>query len=107
MVQSTSLLGQKNTLQKLDLQYIMSGEKFIGYSPESIFWHPNSKEIFFSWNPTNDSLRSTYRVSVPFSEVPMKWPSDKRFPFTPGGGKQTKRHTRDQAEDSKNIYKYY
>jgi len=85
MVQSTSLLGQKNTLQKLDLQYIMSGEKFIGYSPESIFWHPNSKEIFFSWNPTNDSLRSTYRVSVPFSEAPLKWPSDKRFPFPPGG----------------------
>lgn len=85
LLQITILSGQKNPVQKLDLPNIMSGEKFIGYTPEGIFWHPNSKEIFFSWNPTNDSLRSTYHVSAPFSESPLKWPSNKRFPFPPGG----------------------
>jgi len=84
-LQILSLSGQKNNTQKLDLKDIMSGEKFIGYSPEGIFWHPNSKEVFFSWNPTNDSLRSTYSVFTPFSEAPVKWPSDKKFPYPPGG----------------------
>jgi dienelactone hydrolase len=80
-----ALLGQKRSFQKLDLSQIMSGEKFIGYSPEGIFWHPNSKEIFFSWNPTQDSLRSTYRISAPFTGAPVKWPTNLRFPFPPGG----------------------
>jgi hypothetical protein len=66
------LSAQNNKNQRLDLKAIMSGEKYIGYSPEGIFWHPNSKEIFFSWNPDNDSLRSTYHLKAPFSTAPAK-----------------------------------
>ncbi|MBU6167493.1 MAG: prolyl oligopeptidase family serine peptidase [Bacteroidetes bacterium] len=84
-VQLTVLSGQQNNNQKLDLQKIMSGEKFIGYTPESIFWHPNSKEIYFSWNPSMDSLRSTFRVSAPFSAAPVKMPANQWMPFPPGG----------------------
>ena len=79
------LSAQNNKNQPLDLKAIMSGEKYIGYSPEGIFWHPNSKEIFFSWNPNNDSLRSTYQVKAPFSTTPVKLAADKWLAFPPGG----------------------
>jgi dipeptidyl aminopeptidase/acylaminoacyl peptidase len=79
------LSAQNNKNQALDLKAIMSGEKYIGYSPEGIFWHPNSKEIFFSWNPNNDSLRSTYQVKAPFSTAPVKLAADKWLAFPPGG----------------------
>jgi dipeptidyl aminopeptidase/acylaminoacyl peptidase len=85
MLHTTFLLGQIKSNPKLDLQEIMSGEKFIGYSPEGIFWHPNSKDIFFSWNPSMDSLRNTFRVSAPFSAAPVKIPSNQWQPFPPGG----------------------
>ena len=79
------LAAQNNKNQPLDLKAIMSGEKYIGYSPEGIFWHPNSKEIFFSWNPDSDSLRSTYQVKAPFSTAPVKLAADKWLAFPPGG----------------------
>ena len=79
------LSAQNNKNQPLDLKTIMSGEKYIGYSPEGIFWHPNSKEIFFSWNPDNDSLRSTYHLKAPFSAAPTKLLAEKWLDFPPGG----------------------
>ena len=48
----------------LKLEAIMKGDDFVGYLPEDIKWSDDNKEVYFSWNPDADTLRSTYKVSV-------------------------------------------
>ncbi|HHM21973.1 MAG TPA: S9 family peptidase [Bacteroidetes bacterium] len=42
----------------------MQGEKFIGYLPDDIRWSDDSRAVYFSWNPANDTLRTTYKVTL-------------------------------------------
>ncbi|WP_338732422.1 S9 family peptidase [Mangrovimonas cancribranchiae] len=53
----------KNT-STLAIDDIMKGEDFVGYLPTNISWSENSNDIYFSWNPDNDTIRSTYKVNV-------------------------------------------
>lgn len=48
----------------LSIPQIMQGERFVGYSPSSIRWSEDSKTIYFSWNPDQDTLRSWYKVGL-------------------------------------------
>lgn len=48
----------------LDIAQIMQGEKFVGFSPNSIRWSEDSETIYFSWNPNQDTLRSWYKVGM-------------------------------------------
>lgn len=48
----------------LSIPQIMQGEKFVGYLPENIRWGTDSKTIYFSWNPEQDTLRSLYKVTL-------------------------------------------
>jgi len=59
--------GQGQTPQNvsvLDIETIMQGEHFVGFLPENPFWSEDGKFIYFSWNPTQDTLRSLYKVSM-------------------------------------------
>ncbi|MCB0609527.1 MAG: prolyl oligopeptidase family serine peptidase [Lewinella sp.] len=51
-------------LSPLTIEQIMQGEKFVGYSPSSIFWSEDGKTIYFSWNPEMDTLSSLYKIGV-------------------------------------------
>ena len=57
-------ISQTENQSKLTIDQIMQGENFVGYVPESIEWADNSKAIYFSWNPDNDTIRSSYQVNV-------------------------------------------
>lgn len=48
----------------LEIADIMQGERFVGFLPEDIRWHPNSQEVFFTWNPKQDTIRSLYSVAL-------------------------------------------
>ena len=48
----------------LSIPQIMQGEKFVGYSPAAIRWSEDSKTIYFSWNPNQDTLRSWHKVGL-------------------------------------------
>lgn len=48
----------------LEIRQIMQGEDFVGYLPERIRWGTDSRTIYFSWNPDQDTLRSDYRIRV-------------------------------------------
>lgn len=52
----------------LDIAQIMQGEKFVGFSPSGIRWSEDSKTIYFSWNPNQDTLRSWYKVGMDGAE---------------------------------------
>ncbi len=59
------LVGQRaGNGSTLSIPTIMQGERFVGYLPENVFWSLDSRHIYFSWNPEQDTLRSLYRVSV-------------------------------------------
>ncbi len=62
----TTLLNaqQVENNSTLSIPQIMQGEKFVGFSPNNIFWSQNSKTIYFSWNPELDTLRSLYKMEV-------------------------------------------
>ncbi|MBX2814892.1 MAG: prolyl oligopeptidase family serine peptidase [Saprospiraceae bacterium] len=58
-----SLLGfyMTDAQSELDLDEIMQGHDFAGYSPTSVRWSPNSQDIYFRWNPDNQMLASLYK----------------------------------------------
>lgn len=51
-------------LSPLTIEQIMQGEAFVGALPENISWSEDSKTVFFTWNPDEDTLRSTYKIDV-------------------------------------------
>lgn len=66
----TSLsISQTNNQSKLSIDEIMKGDDFVGYLPEDIKWSDDSSDIFFSWNPDNDTIRSTYKVDIYSKEI--------------------------------------
>lgn len=56
--------SQVENNSKLSIREIMQGEEFVGYLPENQRWSEDGKSILFSWNPDNDTLRSTYKIDV-------------------------------------------
>ncbi|MBX2928634.1 MAG: prolyl oligopeptidase family serine peptidase [Saprospiraceae bacterium] len=48
----------------LRIEDFMQGERFTGFSPDNVFWSDDSKTVYFTWNPDQDTLRSLYKVNV-------------------------------------------
>jgi len=61
---STVCFAQHQNQSQLSLEEIMKGDAFVGYLPTTISWADNSQDIYFSWNPDMDTIRSTYAVNV-------------------------------------------
>jgi dipeptidyl aminopeptidase/acylaminoacyl peptidase len=57
-------LSQAQNQSDLSVDQIMQGEEFVGYLPTRVNWSDDSKQIYFSWNPDGDTLRSTYRADI-------------------------------------------
>ncbi len=50
--------------QPLTVEKIMRDPKWIGSSPSNVFWSPDSKRIYFNWNPDNNISDSVYSYAV-------------------------------------------
>ena len=57
-------VAQTQNQSQLSIDQIMKGEDYVGYLPDDITWDDNSQEIYFSWNPDKDTIRSTYKVNI-------------------------------------------
>lgn len=69
LLSSMTLQAQKvSNKSALSIPQIMQGERFVGYSPSSIRWSEDSKTIYFSWNPNQDTLRSWYKIGLTQTE---------------------------------------
>jgi hypothetical protein len=56
---------QKTGKSRLTIEQIMQApEKWMGTSPENIFWSETNDAIFFDWNPEQDTLTSLYSYSL-------------------------------------------
>ena len=85
-----TLYGQSRPT--LSVPQIMQGEKFVGYLPEDIRWDADNTTIYFSWNPTQDSLRSDYRVERSGGD-PVRLTPEEAGEIVRGG-----RYNRDRSE---------
>ncbi|WP_033957234.1 S9 family peptidase [Psychroserpens jangbogonensis] len=65
---SLSFAQVKND-SKLTIDQIMQGEDFVGYLPTNVSWSNDSNHINFSWNPDNDTIRSTYQVNINSKQI--------------------------------------
>ena len=56
---------QKNNKSSLTIEKIMQDpEKWIGSSPENIFWDDSGNALYFSWNPEGNRVSSLYSYSL-------------------------------------------
>ncbi|WP_372947739.1 prolyl oligopeptidase family serine peptidase [Mariniphaga sp.] len=76
---------QKNNQSQLTIEQIMQApEKWIGASPEEIFWSEINNAIFFNWNPKQDTLASLYRYSLKSKKI-QKVPLKEKVKVSSGG----------------------
>ncbi|GAB4395280.1 MAG: prolyl oligopeptidase family serine peptidase [Microscillaceae bacterium] len=43
---------------------MMEGERFVGYSPEDVFWAEDGRTLYFTWNPDLAPEPSLYSLSI-------------------------------------------
>ena len=56
---------QKNNKSKLSIEQIMQDpDEWVGFSPDRINWSENSENIYFNWNPEQDTFPSLYAYSL-------------------------------------------
>ncbi len=60
---------QKNSLSPLTIEKIMRDPIWIGTSPSNIRWSPDSRFIYFNWNPGAGPVDSLYRYSLERQQV--------------------------------------
>ncbi len=58
------LVGYFTNAQPLTVEKIMQDPKWIGNSPSNAFWGPDSKTVYFNWNPQKNISDSVYAYSV-------------------------------------------
>ena len=58
------LAGAGAGAQELTVQKIMQDPKWIGSSPDGVFWSADSKRVYFTWNPNGAPDDSLYGASV-------------------------------------------
>lgn len=73
----------QSVAQKLSIDTIMYGEKFVGYLPENLEWDYNSRNIYFSWNSDGQG-RSVYKYSLNSAITEKISEKDKKDKLTRG-----------------------
>jgi len=90
---------QKNNQSPLTIEQIMQDQdKWVGSLPENIYWGEQGENIYFDWNPEQDTLSSLYLYSLEDEKI-EKVPLDekKNLPERRGSyndGKTKKVYTR-------------
>lgn len=59
-----SIAGYSTCFAQLDLKQIMTGNEFVGNSPESYYWSLDGQSIYFYWNPENKLASNLYQYSL-------------------------------------------
>jgi|688.fasta_scaffold08297_10 dipeptidyl aminopeptidase/acylaminoacyl peptidase len=58
------LVAQFSNAQTLTVDKIMQDPKWIGNSPSNAFWGPDSKTVYFNWNPQQNISDSVYMYNI-------------------------------------------
>lgn len=90
-------------LDKLTVDKIMRNPKWMGTAPTSPFWSPDSKTLYFSWNPENAVADSLYYVT-PDGLTPKKVSVATRRNLAGRTVQYSKTYTRATYESHGDIY---
>lgn len=60
---ASNIYGQ-SVLAPLTVEKIMRDPKWIGTSPTAVAWSPDSKTVYFNWNPENAIADSLYAITL-------------------------------------------
>ena len=72
-------------LAPLTIEKIMRNPKWMGVAPSNVFWSENSKQVYFNWNPENNSGDSLYAVALPnFNPIKVSPPNRRQLPTQVG-----------------------
>ncbi len=99
-------LSLQATAQQLELNEIMKGNDFIGYSPENLKWTIDGNSVLFDWNPTmalQPTLHSYSLSTKSIKEVPI---SDYRYEVKPTLKYTEKRFANAYFNDNGNLARY-
>lgn len=66
---SNFVYAQPGPSSPLSIKEIMKGEEFVGYLPGNLRWSDDGKQIYFSWNPDKDTIRSSYSYDVSTEKI--------------------------------------
>lgn len=81
MIPAIILLSFENTYAQqaptLTVNMIMRDPKWIGSSPDNVFWGTDNKTIYFTWNPEKALSDSLYMAAVDHT-TPLKTPARNR-----------------------------
>lgn len=69
--------------QTIQLEEIMKGEEFIGFSPQNIRWAMDNESVVFDWNPNGELGRSLYAYQLKQKSTRKVPVVDSRFFWTP------------------------
>lgn len=65
----------------LSVEKIMRDPKWMGTSPENIYWDYNSQNVYFNWNPKGNDLPSLFKIG-PKNYQPEEIPLDEQSKIT-------------------------
>lgn len=95
---------QKNNKSALTIEQIMQPpDKWIGTSPSGIYWAEDGTEIYFDWNPEQDTLPSLYCYNIQSKEI-EKVASNKLQTLPQKTGKYNKARTKKVYTRDGNIF---
>lgn len=93
------------TLGELTVEKIMRDPKWIGSSPSGLSWSPDSKTIYFSWNPDKAPADSLYKITVQ-NRVPQKVSKKERLALPPFNGVYNRAFSKMVYEKNGDLYLY-
>ena len=64
LLAAINLLSAAACAQTLTIEKIMRDPKWIGTSPDNLFWGADGKTVYFSWNPEKALADSLYSISI-------------------------------------------
>ena len=95
----------QSSLGQLTVEKIMRDPKWIGTSPSTISWSPESKTLFFNWNPENYVSDSLYSITLQ-NLTPRKVSHTERKNLPGQNIRYNKTYTKGTYEKNGDIYLY-
>jgi len=95
----------QSVLGKLTVEKIMRDPKWIGVSPSNVSWSPDSKTVYFNWNPEKAIADSLYSVTIQ-NPTPIMVPAKSQMTLPARNGVFNKAYTLYTYEKNGDVFLY-
>ena len=92
--------------QTIQLEEIMKGEEFVGFSPQNIRWALNNESVLFDWNPNTELGRSLYAWQLRQKQITKVPVVDNQLIWTPASNEHVQLFENHYFNDEGNFACY-